>query len=102
MCCSVCLWTPCLHGCGVWDLQRAGSYSSLGDRKGGQCGGSRVGRTGRGTVGGRKLLIGKGKKGKNCKVQESGWRGQANKQSDMREQSGAMDKEWKQHNGMDR
>lgn len=61
------LWTPCLHACGVWDLQRAGSYSSLGERGGGQCGGSRVGRSGQGTAGGRKLLVGRGKKAKNRK-----------------------------------
>lgn len=55
------LWSPCLRGCGVWDLQRAGNYSSQGGRKGGwQCAESKVGRTGQGTVGGRKLIIGKG------------------------------------------
>ena len=49
--------------------------------------------------------LGKGQRGGgNClsegvkivKVRESGWRGQARRQrSDMREQSGAMDKQWK-------
>lgn len=57
MCCSVCMRTPCLHVGGAWDLQEAASYSSLGDRKGGRCGGSRVGMTGLGRVGERKLLM---------------------------------------------
>lgn len=43
-----------------------GGYNVLGDRKGGQSAESRVGRIGQGTVGGKKLIIGKGHKVKNC------------------------------------
>lgn len=50
------LWTLGPHGCVAWDLQKAVSYSSLGGKQGGQSAGSRVGRTGKGKVGVRKLL----------------------------------------------
>ncbi len=65
----------------AWAIGREGRVEEVG-----------LGGLGEGQRGGGNCLLERVKKAKNCKVRDSGWRGWAHKPSDMREQSGAMDK----------